>query len=132
MDAQERENALSVRRSTVAAHRDGPAGDTDTPESVRNVIASPGQSLDTSIQRAMEDRMGDSLGDVRVHTGPQAAKACEAINARAFTVGNHIAFNHGEYDPPVRAVSTCLPTNSRTCASRLVGRCRCSPKRIWS
>ncbi|RZH69335.1 eCIS core domain-containing protein [Natrinema altunense] len=99
MDAQERENALSVRRSTVAAHRDGPAGDTDTPESVRNVIASPGQSLDTSIQRAMEDRMGDSLGDVRVHTGPQAAKACEAINARAFTVGNHIAFNHGEYDP---------------------------------
>ncbi|SEL78969.1 protein of unknown function [Haloferax larsenii] len=29
----------------------------------------------------------------------QAAKACEDINARAFTVGNHIAFNHGEYDP---------------------------------
>jgi hypothetical protein len=47
----------------------------------------------------MEDRMGDSLGDVRIHTGPQAAAACESINARAFTVGNHIAFNSGEYDP---------------------------------
>ncbi|QIB76580.1 DUF4157 domain-containing protein [Halogeometricum borinquense] len=47
----------------------------------------------------MEDRMGDNLGDVRIHTGPSAAKACEDINARAFTVGNHIAFNHGEYDP---------------------------------
>ncbi|WP_363463273.1 DUF4157 domain-containing protein [Halogeometricum borinquense] len=57
------------------------------------------QQLDTSIQRAMEDRMGDNLGDVRIHTGPSAAKACEDINARAFTVGNHIAFNHGEYDP---------------------------------
>jgi len=47
----------------------------------------------------MEDRMGDSLGDVRIHTGPQAAAACESINARAFTVGNHVAFNQGEYDP---------------------------------
>ncbi|WP_241432488.1 eCIS core domain-containing protein [Natrinema gari] len=99
MDAQERENALSVRRSTVAAYQDGPAGETATPESVRNVISSPGQSLDASIKRAMEDRMGDTLGDVRIHTGPSAAKACEDINARAFTVGNHVAFNTGEYDP---------------------------------
>ena len=34
-----------------------------------------------------------------MHTGPSAATACEDINARAFTVGNHVAFNHGEYDP---------------------------------
>ena len=33
--------------------------------------------------------------------GPQrqAAAACEDINARAFTVGNHVAFNRGEYAP---------------------------------
>ena len=43
--------------------------------------------------------MGDSFGDVRIHTGSTAAEACESINARAFTVGNHIAFNQGEYDP---------------------------------
>lgn len=47
----------------------------------------------------MEERMGDSFGDVRIHTDAQAAQACEEINARAFTVGNHIAFNDGEYDP---------------------------------
>ena len=58
-----------------------------------------GRSLDGLIQRAMEDRMGDSFGDVRIHTGSTAAAACESINARAFTVGNHIAFNSGEYDP---------------------------------
>ena len=62
-------------------------------------ISSTGQSLDSSIQRTMEDRMGDSFGDVQIHTGAQAAAACESINARAFTVGNHIAFNSGEYDP---------------------------------
>jgi len=47
----------------------------------------------------MEDQMGESFDDVRVHTGPTAAQACESINARAFTVGNHVAFNRGEYDP---------------------------------
>nr|WP_256533342.1 DUF4157 domain-containing protein [Halovivax cerinus] len=69
------------------------------PDSVRDVISSSGQSLDASVQRAVEDQMGDSFGDVRIHAGPNAANACEDINARAFTVANHIAFNSGEYDP---------------------------------
>jgi len=95
----ERRNRHSEQRSEEAVQRMGPAGETGVPDSVRDVISSSGQSLDASIQRAMEDRMGDSLGDVRVHTGPQAAEACDEINARAFTVGNHVAFNSGEYDP---------------------------------
>ncbi|WP_396613695.1 DUF4157 domain-containing protein (plasmid) [Haloferax sp. S1W] len=95
----ERRNAKSVQRSRNAHHEASKAGDAQVPDSVRDVISSPGQHLDSSIQQAIEERMGDSLGDVRIHTGPQAAKACEDINARAFTVGNHIAFNHGEYDP---------------------------------
>jgi|GEM_PF-1461527 len=89
----------SLQRTTVATRDTGPAGDTQVPDSVRDVISSPGRSLDPSIQRAMEGQMGDSLGDVRIHTGPKAAQACEQINARAFTVGNHVAFNSGEYDP---------------------------------
>ena len=95
----ERRNRRSVLRSEQAAAETGSAGGTGVPESVREVVGSTGRSLDTSIQRAMEDHMGDSLGDVRIHTGPQAAAACESINARAFTVGNHVAFNQGEYDP---------------------------------
>ncbi|MDS0260820.1 DUF4157 domain-containing protein [Haloarcula sp. S1CR25-12] len=95
----ERQNAKSVQRSKGAHHESSFGGETQVPDSVRSVISSPGQQLDQSIQRAMEERMGDTLGDVRVHTGPQATKACDDINARAFTVGNHIAFNRGEYDP---------------------------------
>jgi len=92
----ERRNARSVQRSRDA-HLDSPkAGDTGVPDSVRDVISSPGQQLDSGIQQAIEERMGDNLGDVRIHTGPQAAKACEDINARAFTVGNHVAFNTSE------------------------------------
>ena len=95
----ERRNNRSVQRSEQAASKTGLSGDTGVPDSVRDVISSTGRSLDASIQRAMEDRMDDSFGDVQVHTGSQAAAACESINARAFTVGNHIAFNSGEYDP---------------------------------
>ncbi|WP_244509623.1 eCIS core domain-containing protein [Haloferax larsenii] len=95
----ERRNAKSVQRSRGAHHEASKAGDTQVPDSVRDVISSSGRQLDTSIQHAMEERMGDTLGDVRIHTGPRAAKACEDINARAFTVGNHVAFNHGEYAP---------------------------------
>ncbi|ELZ12308.1 hypothetical protein C479_05853 [Halovivax asiaticus JCM 14624] len=98
-DDNSRQNLASLQRNMDAHEATGPAGDAGVPESVREVLSSSGQSLDASIQRAVEDRMGDSFGDVRIHTGPSAAKACEDINARAFTVGNHIAFNSGEYDP---------------------------------
>ncbi|WP_049922230.1 eCIS core domain-containing protein [Halopiger djelfimassiliensis] len=50
-------------------------------------------------QQALEDRVDDSFGDVRIHIGPKAVRACGDVNARAVTVGNHITFNHGEYDP---------------------------------
>ena len=95
----ERQNQRSVLRSEKASGETGPAGDTGVPEPVRDVISSTGHSLDPAIQRAMENRMDDSFSDVQIHTGSQAATACESINARAFTVGNHIAFNSGEYDP---------------------------------
>ncbi|ELZ19037.1 eCIS core domain-containing protein [Natrinema limicola] len=95
----ERQNAASVQRSREAQYDTDRVGDTSVPASVRDVLSTPGQLLDGGIQRAMEERMGDSFGDVRVHADATAAKACDEINARAFTVGNHIAFNHGEYDP---------------------------------
>ncbi len=41
-----------------------------------------GVTLDPPSQRAIDARMGDSVGDVRIHRGPRAANACEEINAR--------------------------------------------------
>jgi len=95
----ERQNAASVQRSREAQYDTDRAGDAGVPASVRDVLSTPGKPLDGGIQRAMEERMDDSFGDVRIHTGTKAARACEQINARAFTVGNHVAFNSGEYDP---------------------------------
>lgn len=37
--------------------------------------------------------------DVRVHTGPAATNAARAVGARAFTVGRHVVFGEGTYQP---------------------------------
>ncbi|MCL9812049.1 eCIS core domain-containing protein [Natranaeroarchaeum aerophilus] len=71
----------------------------DIPEPVLDVVGGEGMPLEGSIQRSLEDRMDADFSDVRIHTGADATKACEAIDARAFTCGNKIAFNAGEYNP---------------------------------
>lgn len=44
-------------------------------------------------------RFGHDFGRVRVHDDQNAANAAEAIHARAYTVGSHIAFAPGQYSP---------------------------------
>ncbi|WP_204367388.1 eCIS core domain-containing protein [Natrinema altunense] len=95
----ERQNARSVQRNNQENISTVPTGDTGVPDSVRAVVSSSGRSLEPEIRREMEERMDAQFGDVQIHTGPKAASACEDINARAFTVGRHIAFNTGEYVP---------------------------------
>lgn len=47
-----------------------------------------------------EPRLGRDLSQVRIHTDKQAA---QAVNARAFTVGNDIVFGVGQYAPGTTA-----------------------------
>lgn len=48
-------------------------------------------------------QLGQALGAARLHTGPQAAAAADRLQARAFTVGNDVAFGAGEYAPSTPA-----------------------------
>ena len=58
-----------------------------------------GNPLAKSEAAFFEPRFSRSFDDVRIHTGRQADAVANAINARAFTVGNDIAFANGEYNP---------------------------------
>ena len=58
-----------------------------------------GQPLSKSEAAFFEPRFNRSFTDVRIHTGPCADTIANSINARAFTLGNHIAFASGEYSP---------------------------------
>lgn len=63
--------------------------------------ASSGESraLDPSMRAAFEPRFGWDFSRVRVHTDERAGRAAQALGARAFTLGNDIAFAPGRFAP---------------------------------
>lgn len=58
-----------------------------------------GHRLSESTRTYFESRMRHDFSAVRIHTGSAVSDAAQSINARAFTVGEHIAFNQGQYSP---------------------------------
>ena len=58
-----------------------------------------GNRMDKSTQQFMEAGFGADFSRVRVHTDRNAVQMSEAIQARAFTHGNNIYFNSGQYKP---------------------------------
>jgi outer membrane biosynthesis protein TonB len=59
---------------------------------------SNGVPLPMEIRALMEQGMGAGFGNVRIHTGTQAANMNKAIGAKAFTHGSDIYFKDGYYD----------------------------------
>lgn len=73
----------------IRAEANGPAS------LVRDVLASPGRPLDAPTRAFFEPRFGHDFSRVRVHSDAHAAESAAAIQARAWTVGNDIAFGRG-------------------------------------
>jgi hypothetical protein len=61
-----------------------------------------GQPLPESTRSWMAHRFGAEFGRVRVHTGAGAVQLSRELNARAFTRGDDIYFNDGEFAPGTR------------------------------
>lgn len=68
------------------------------PSIVRDVLRSPGHALEPRTRASMESHFGRDFSGVRVHADDKAARSAEAMNARAYTHGNHIAFGKGPRD----------------------------------
>lgn len=75
------------------------SGDNTAPASVNSTINRSGRSLDNSTRQFMESRFNTDFSGVRVHTDKQAAQSAADVNAAAYTVGNHIVFGAGHYQP---------------------------------
>ena len=71
----------------------------EAPPIVSEVIQSGGKLLDENTRSFMENRMGYDFSNVKIHTGSVAAKSAHSINALAYTTGNNIVFNEGQYAP---------------------------------
>jgi uncharacterized protein DUF4157 len=62
-------------------------------------LQSSGSPLDPAARKWFESRFGRDFSDVRVHTDERAAQSARAVNALAYTSGEHIAFDAGQYAP---------------------------------
>jgi hypothetical protein len=62
-------------------------------------LNSVGQSMPDSSRKFFEPRFGHDFSNVKIHTDSVAAKSAQAINALAYTSGNNIVFNSGQYSP---------------------------------
>jgi hypothetical protein len=88
----EEEEELAVQR------KPGDAGHVDSQLEQKLCGPGGGEPLPGPIRSFFEPRFGHSFNDVRVHKGAAANQTAKAINAKAYTVGNHIAFAGGQYD----------------------------------
>jgi hypothetical protein len=71
----------------------------ETESPVKQVVRSPGSPLDSDTRSDMEARLGADFGDVRVHTDGEAGASAKSVQAQAYTVGSHVVFGEGSYQP---------------------------------
>lgn len=78
--------------------RDGGARETGDPRAIQAQLGS-GHSLDGSVKSRMKTAFGYDFANVRLHTDSKSAQLSKTLNARAFTIGQDVAFGAGEYQP---------------------------------
>jgi hypothetical protein len=93
-DACEEEDEEKLQKKSA-----GPAGPAAAPPIVHEVLRAPGEPLDAATRAFMEPRFGYDFSHVRVHADHRAAASASAVSARAYTLGSHIAFAPGCYNP---------------------------------
>ncbi|NEU10433.1 DUF4157 domain-containing protein [Flavihumibacter sp. R14] len=98
---KEPENPLSVTTTPFIQTK---ANGTAVPasDSVRQAIQTSkggGNVMDSATHNFMSSRIGVNFSSVKIHSDNIAVRTNRELNARAFTVGDNIYFNEGEYQP---------------------------------
>ena len=60
-------------------------------------LRAPGQKLPGGVRETMEVRFGQDFSGVRIHLGVEAEASAAAVEAKAYTIGQHIVFGTGHY-----------------------------------
>lgn len=97
-ECEDAERGKKLHRKTQSA-----TGVTEAPPIVHEVLRSPGESLDSAARAWFEPRFDHDFRSVRVHADARAADSARSVNALAYTVGNHIVFAGGRFDPAGQA-----------------------------
>ena len=94
--------ACEEEEKNVQRKESGTSTESDT-TSIQNTIESGGEPMDDETRSFMEERFNNDFRNVRIHNDDSAHKSSNDISALAYTHGNHIAFNKGQYNPSTNA-----------------------------
>lgn len=61
-------------------------------------LSGKGQSLPSTANQFFSSRMGHDFTDVKIHTDKEAAESAKSVNAKAYTNGNNVVFNEGQFN----------------------------------
>lgn len=75
----------------------GTGGVGTAPPIVHNVLNSPGRPLGAATRAFFEPRFGHDFSNVRIHADAKAADSTHSVNAKAYTVGQHIVLGDGKH-----------------------------------
>ena len=89
-------------KSSNRINRDGGDGSFTAGSNIESKLKSNkggGTAMPDRTQSFMESRFGNDFSSVKIHTDNQAVQMNRDLNAKAFTHGNDIYFNSGQYKP---------------------------------
>lgn len=96
-------NRANLRTKLLPAMpKPGGAGGMPAPPGLASQLAhagSEGAPFASPIRQEMEEAFSFDFSQVRIHAGEQAASMAQSLQARAFTHGQDIFFNRGQYGP---------------------------------
>ena len=90
------EECKAKRVQRLAAGTAGARG-AAVPPIVNGVLRAPGHPLEPTTRAFFERRFDRDFSGVRIHTDDAAAQSARAVNALAYTSGDHIVFGAGQY-----------------------------------
>lgn len=123
-DDEEKKDKTAKRAAAPAAALAHGTASAPAPKAAADAVSSmgPGRGLSAGERGYFEPRFGTDFSGVRIHEGPSADRATDALQARAFAHGTDLAFAAGERstatmahelahvaqgDAPVRRLDKC-------------------------
>lgn len=77
----------------------GAASGTERMPTLRDMIPPGGAPLAKTVRAPIEKRLGFDFSKVRIHSGAGADQMARRLDARAYTLGEHVVFRAGEFAP---------------------------------
>lgn len=87
------------RATSANSKNDGATVTSTVSPTVSQTLSQSGRPLDDHTKTFFESRFDRDFSNVRVHTDQVAAQSAGDIDARAYTVNNHVVFSKDQFDP---------------------------------